>query len=60
MPQSNDARTEAKRYLDDAITRHRENGDSQRVPRAVYDRALSRTTRTVREFERIERKANSR
>jgi hypothetical protein len=58
MVERRDPGAEAKKYLDDAILRHRQFGDDQgSVPRSVYDRALSRTTRTVREFERLGRKA---
>jgi hypothetical protein len=59
MAQRRDARAEAKKYLDGAITRHRRLGDDQAVPRAVYDRALSRTAKTVREFERLGRRSRN-
>jgi hypothetical protein len=59
MVQRRDAHAEAKKYLDDAITRHHRLGDDQSVPRSVYDRALSRTARTVREFERLSRRARN-
>ncbi len=51
-----DPRTEARKYLDRAISRHRRWGDDQSVPKAVYDKALSRTARTYKEFERLGRK----
>jgi hypothetical protein len=59
MDQPRDADGEAKRYLDSAITRHREFGDDKKVPRAVYDRALSRTARTVKEFARLSQRRNA-
>jgi hypothetical protein len=52
-----DSKAEARKYLDNAIDRHRKLGDDKRVPRHVYDRALSRTTRTVKEFERLGRRS---
>jgi hypothetical protein len=46
----------ARRYLDDAIRRHKQLGDDQPVPRDVYDRALSRTAETVSEFQELDRR----
>lgn len=51
-------RTEARKYLDRAISRHRKWGDDERIPKALYDKALSRTAQTYKEFERLGRKDN--
>jgi hypothetical protein len=50
-------RDEARKYLERAISRHRRFGGDQTVPKAVYEKALSRTARTFEEFERVGRKA---
>ncbi len=47
------ANSAARKYLDQAISRHRKLGDDKSVPKAVYDKALSRTARTYEEFERL-------
>jgi hypothetical protein len=49
----------ARRYLDDAIRRHKQRGDDQAVPRDVYDRALIRTAETVSEFQELVRRNGS-
>jgi hypothetical protein len=46
-------RSEARKYLDGAISRHRKLGDDQTVPKAVYDKALTRTARTYEEFKKL-------
>ena len=43
----------ARRYLDDAIRRHRESGDEEAVPDDVYERALSRVAKAVTEFRAL-------
>ena len=43
----------ARKYLDDAIRRHKQAGDKKSVPRDVYDRALSRMAKTATEFQAL-------
>jgi hypothetical protein len=49
----------ARRYIDEAIRRHRESGDDQAVPKDVYQRALHRTAKAYREFRRLGRQTPS-
>jgi len=43
----------ARKYLDDAIRRHKQAGNKKSVPRDVYDRALSRMAKTATEFQAL-------
>jgi hypothetical protein len=47
----------ARKYLDDAIRRHRDSGDKKSVPKDVYQRALTRIAKTVIEFQALGRRA---
>jgi hypothetical protein len=43
----------ARKYLDDAIRRHKESGAEKAVPKDAYDRALTRIAKTVTEFRAL-------
>jgi len=43
----------ARKYLDDAIRRHKESGDEKAVPKDAYERALTRIAKTVTEFRAL-------
>ena len=41
----------ARKYLDDAIRRHRDSGETKSVPKDVYQRALTRIAKTVSDLQ---------
>ena len=43
----------ARKYLDDAIRRHKDSGDEKAVPKDAYERALTRIAKTVTEFRAL-------
>ena len=43
----------ARKYLDDAIRRHKVSGDEKAVPKEAYERALTRIAKTVTEFRAL-------
>lgn len=43
----------ARKYLDDAIRRHKDSGDKKLVPKDVYQRALTSIAKTVSEFQSL-------
>lgn len=47
----------ARKYLDEAIRRHKESGDKKGVPKDVYQRALTRAAKTVAEFRALGKRA---
>ena len=47
----------ARKYLDDAIRRHRDSGETKSVPKDVYQRALTRIAKTVSEFQALGKRA---
>jgi hypothetical protein len=47
----------ARKYLDDAIRRHKESGGEKAVPKDAYDRALTRIAKTVTEFRALGKRA---
>ena len=47
----------ARKYLDDAIRRHKGSGDKESVPKDVYERALTRIAKTVSEFQALGKRA---
>ena len=47
----------ARKYLDDAIRRHKDSGDEKTVPKDAYERALTRIAKTVTEFRALGKRA---
>jgi len=43
----------ARKYLDDAIRRHKDSGNEKAVPKDAYERALTRLAKTVNEFRAL-------
>jgi hypothetical protein len=43
----------ARKYLDEAIRRHKDSGDKKAVPKDVYQRALTSIAKTVSEFQAL-------